>query len=362
MNAQVAGLNKTIEGLNTCFLTLTDELVASGWLEHDPQVTKAVQRTIKRLITVFRSSLVPQEDSQNDRDCHSSGSMTAGPLAPEISLDRPHNTGTLGREEMVVQSMRNAAPWEAADQSSDFQSFSYEFVPAHNNTVDLMSQLPIPRSMEPPSPTFAERLHLQAIWAGLRLLCTAEDRSQEFYQTFSHALHFHTREELGALLNKILDDSSNRLRQPPPESDVDRSWSGGLFSAWLNASDVARYFRTIGMDFDGSQGVVTLKLHPGSFPARLLNAQGLHTKGLITLCADGLEESPQQQPPHDLACLPSAAHQYLTATAQDASYFGVFAKNFAYTTQSHDTSHVFVDVSRLIHGKFLSFPGHSDIG
>jgi hypothetical protein len=201
--------------------------------------------------------------------------------------------------------------------------------------------------MEPPSPTFAQRLHLQAIRAGLRLVCTAEDSSLEFYQAFSHALHFHTREELRALLNEILDDSSNRLRQPPPESDVDKSWSGGLFSAWLNASDAAQYFRTIGMDFDGSKGVVTVKLHPGSFSARLLNVRGLHAKGLITLRADGLEESPQQQPPHDLACLPSAANEYLTTTAQDVNCFGVFAKHLAYTTRRHDTSHVFVNVSRL---------------
>ncbi|KAF2807114.1 uncharacterized protein BDZ99DRAFT_573011 [Mytilinidion resinicola] len=349
LNAQIAGLNKTIEGLNACFLTLTDELVASGWLEHNPQVTKAVQRAIERFITIVRVSHVPQEDDQTVSDCHSSGSMTTGSLAPEISLDRPHDTGTSEREETVVQSVRNAAPWEAANQPSDFQSFPCELVPAHNNTVNFMSQLRIPGSMDPPNPTFAQRLHFQAIRAGLRLVCTAEDRSMEFYRVFNRVLDFHTREGLRALLNKILNDNFNQLLQPPLESDVDRSWSGGLSCAWLNASDVARYFRTIGMDFDGSQGIVTVKMHPGSFLARLLNAQGLPATGLITLCGDGLEESPHQQPPHDLACLSSTAHHYFTATAQDASCFGIFANNIAYTTRSHNTSHISIDVSRLIH-------------
>jgi hypothetical protein len=346
--------------LNACFLTLTDELVASGWLQYDPQVTKAVQRTIERFITVVRASQVPQKDDQTVGDCHSPGSITTGQLAPEMSLDRLHDTGTVEREEMVVQSVRNAASWEVANLSSDFQSFPYELVAPYNNTVNFMSPLSIPGSMDPLSPTFAQRLHLEAIRGGLRLVCTAEDRSLEFYRVFNRVLDFRTREGHRALLNKILDENFNQLLQPPPESDADRSWSGGFSRAWLNASDVARYFRMIGMEFDGLQGIVTVKMHAGSFPARLLNAQGLPATGLITLGGDGLEESPHQRPPNDMACLSSTAHHCFTAAAQDVSSFGLFAKNFAYTPRSHDMSHISIDVSKLIHGEYLSFPDHSE--
>ena len=360
MNAQISGLNRTIEDLNACFLTLTGELVASGWLEHDPQVTKAVQRTIKRFITVVRASHVSQKDDHIVSDCHGSDSMTMEPLVPEISLDMPRDTCTLEGEEMVVQFARNAAVWEAANQPSDFQSFPRELVPPPTNTVNFMSRLPIPGSMGQLSPTFAQRLHLEAIRAGLRLVCNAEDHSLMFYRVFNRSLDFNTREGLRELLNKILDDNFNQLLQPPPESDVDRFWSGGVSGAWLSASDVARYFRTMGIDFDGLQGIVAVQMHPGSLVARLLNVQGLSATGIITPCGDGLEESLHQQLQHDLGAFSSSAHHYLTSTTQDADSVGIFAKKPAYTTRSHNMSDISIDVSRLIHGKYLSFPGHSE--
>jgi hypothetical protein len=366
---------------------LTDELVASGWLEHDPQVTQTVHRTIERFITVVRASHIPQENSQTVSDCNNSDSVTTGPLAPEntragvllpanesvitisdtgpnssttISQDlyavfnRPHNIGTSELEEMLVQSVGNAAPSKAPNRLTGFQSFPSELLPIHNDAFSFMSQLPA--SVDSLNLTFARRLHLEAIRCGLRLVYTAEDHSLEFYRVFNHVLNFHTRERFRALLSKALENNSNQLLQPLPESNLDKSWSEGLSCAWLNASDVARHFRTIGMNFDGSQGIATVEIYPGSLPARLLNAQELPATSLITLCDNGLKESQHQQPAHDLACLSSTAHDDFTATGQDVNDFGICAMNLAHTTRSHDRSHITIDVSRLIHGKYLSFP------
>lgn len=300
---------------------------------------------------VVRTSHVPQKDDDAVKDCHGSNSMTPGLLAPDISLDGSHDTVPLEREEMVVQSVRKAAPWEATNHPSDFQSFPSELVPPYN-TVNFMSQLPIPRSMDPISITFAQRIHLEAIRCGLRLACTAEDHSLQFYRVFSHVLDFHTREELRALLNKILYENFNQMLHPPPESDVDRLWPAGLSSAWLNASDVARYFRTRGMDFDGLQGIVTVKIHPGSLPARLLNAQGVPAIDLIT--------PPHQQLPHDLPSLSSNGHHYFPAAPQDVSSVGTFPKNLAYPTRSHHMTDISIEVSRLIQGEYISLSRHNE--
>lgn len=337
MNAQIAGLNRTIEDLNACFLTLTDELVASGLLEHHPQVTKVAQRTIESFIALIRESQGSQKDDQDASDFHSSVSTTPEP--PSLEIDLLRDSGTLKHKEVAVKSVPNAAPWEAAGQPWEVQSFPYQLVPSHNPTVNFMPQLPILESMDPLRPTFAHRLHLEAMRAGLRLAITAEDRSLEVYRVFHLVLDSPTRHALVAALSMALNDSFNQLHHPPPESDVDRSC--------FNASDVARYFRTIGMDFDGMHGIVTVKMHPGSSPARVFN----EGPPAITFRGDGLKESPHPQPPHDSTYVSGTAHSPFTSTAQDV---GVYA------TRGHDMSHVSIDVSRLIHGEYLSFPSDGE--
>ncbi|RMZ77501.1 hypothetical protein DV737_g4306, partial [Chaetothyriales sp. CBS 132003] len=270
---------------------------------------------------------------------------------PEIGLAKPHATDALDPEEMVVQSVRSAVRSKASNQPLNFQSTPGEPVPICNNGVNSISRLLVPDSTGSLSPTFAQRLHVEALRAGLQLVCTAEDRSLDFYRVFNHVLDTTTRERFRALMSRSLDNSFSYLLQPPPESDVDSSWSGGLSCAWLNASDVARYFRSIGMDFDGSQDVVTIKIHPGSFPAGLVNAQGQHAASRMRLSNDGLEKSTyQQQQPHDEARFSSTVHHTFTTTALDMSSFGILAKDIAYTTRSHDAFRVSIDVSKLIHG------------
>jgi hypothetical protein len=68
LNAEVTNLHKTIEKLNAYFLTFTDDLVASGWLEQDPQATESLQKTIEHFITVVRASHVLKKDNASASD------------------------------------------------------------------------------------------------------------------------------------------------------------------------------------------------------------------------------------------------------------------------------------------------------
>lgn len=305
----------------------------SGLLEHHPQVTKVAQRAIETFIAVIRESQGSRKDDQavsdfHGRDLHSSVSTTPEP--PSLEIDLLHDSGTLKHKEVVVKPVRDAAPWEAAGQPWDFESIPYELEPPHNTTLNFVPQLHSLEPMDPLSPTFAQRLHLEAIRGGLQLISTAEDRSLTVYRVFNLVLDSHSRHGLIAALSTALNDRLHQWHHPPPESHVD--------NPRLNASDVARYFRTMGMDFDGKHGIVTVKMHPEFLPARLFNAG----PPAITFRGDGMEESPHQQPPHDSTYLSGPAPHHFTSTAQDVS---------AYGTRGHNMSYVSIDVSRLIHGE-----------
>jgi hypothetical protein len=129
---------------------------------------------------------------------------------------------------------------KATDRPTSFQSSPYEIVPGHNNLFNYLPQLP--RSVDLFAPNFAQRLHVQAIRAGLQLVCTAEDSSQLFYRVFNRVLDISTREGYRAYLNRVLRENFNQSPNPPSESDLDKLWSEGESCVWLNASDVANHF------------------------------------------------------------------------------------------------------------------------
>jgi hypothetical protein len=134
-----------------------------------------------------------------------------------------------------------------------------------------------------------------------------------------------------------LDENFNQSLQAPPESHLDKLWSGEESCVWLNASDVASYFRSLGMDFDSSLDIVNVERNPKVLQNIWHYTQDLPATGLASLCGDGFMESQQQQTVHDAARLSSTAYQHLTETAQDANEFG--------------GSFMSVDVSKLIHGE-----------
>jgi hypothetical protein len=384
LNAQINNLHNTIEKLNECFLTFTDALVASGWLEQDPQVTKSLQSAIEHFITVVQASQVLKEDNSNASDDSDSVSLAAELSVPKdnqhtvplpvnesilttsgpgvdssttmiqelyVTFNKSHSTTAPKIKETVVQSLRNTVP-NIPNGPTSFQTRPYD--------IDTFNYVPqLPRSTNVFKLTFAQKLHIEAIRAGLRLVCTAEERSQLFYQVFNRVLDFPTRESYRALLSRILNENLNNSLQPPPESDLDKLWSEGESCVWLNASDVASHFRSIGMDFDSSLDIVDVEINPQDLPNILHDTQGLPATRSVTLFGNGFAESQQQQQPsYDAALLSSTAYQHFTGAAQHANDFGFCTIDPTYSAQCYENLILSVDVARLIHGEYLFFrPG-----
>lgn len=374
---QVADLQKTINNLNTCFLTFTDELVASGWLEKDPQVTKSLQSTIEHFITIARTSHVHDENNLTTGGKGDSGSSATISPAPEDgqnaaavpwneSTDLMLNTGmnlstitihdlygTSSRqqhtaasepEEIVAQSVQNN---DTAGPTS-LQIFPYGSIPAYNDTLNYMPQTSIPADLF--KLTFAQKLHIEAIRAGLRLVCTAEDSSQLFFRVFRRVLDFSTRESYRAHLNRVLNKNFGQSLLPPPESDLEKLWPGGDSSVWLNASDVASHFRSIGMDFDSSLDIVNVEVNPRFLPNTQRDMEP--GAGLATFPVDGFSKFRHQQRPNNGTGFSGAAYQQrVVAASQAVDESGIYTTGPAYTTRSYGRSFMSVDMSRLIHGE-----------
>jgi hypothetical protein len=392
LTAQNTDLHKTIEKLNSCFLTFTDDLVASGWLSQDPQVTKSLQRTIEHFITVVRESHTCEEDSLTAHDEDDFESAATKSPAPDDTEDAspsavtpvdestitvssteihpgttirhlnttfgiPYNTAA--SEHMDIQSVRNNAISEASYGPTSFEDIPFEFVSFLNDVLNYKPELTRPLNL--PKPTFAQKLHTEAIRTGLHLVCNAEDSSQLFFRVFNRVLDLPTREGYRARLTRILDENSNRLLQPPPANDLDKLWSGES-SVWLNASDVANHFRSIGMDFDSSPDIADEVTDPNYLPT-WTDMQDLPATGIDTISSDGFAKSPHQQPPHDMTYLSSTSYQHFTGAAQGANEFGISARHPTHNTRGYGRSFMpvdvsSVDVSKLIRGEYLSLrPG-----
>jgi hypothetical protein len=390
LNTQVTGLHKTIENLNACFLTFTDDLVASGLLEQDPQVTKSLQRTIEHFINVVRASNVIEDDNPTTCDDGDSGSAAtdsaatdspisessqeAAPLpviestvtisdtgmnsstrlAQDIhaTFDRSWNNATSDRKEMAVQFVRDTRLSEASNApngATSFQNFPFELVPDQNYLFNYIP--PTPPLMGLFKLTFAQKLHMEAIRAGLRLVYAAEEGSQLFYRVFNCFLDFPTRESYRAHLNRVLYENFNYSLQPPPESNPSELWSGGESYVWLNASDVASHFRAIGMDFDSSLDVVNVEINPRYLPTMQHDMQDLPITRPVSPAGDSFTESQHQQPPREVTSLSSTAYQHFTGGPQNSSRFRASAIDPAHSTGSYERSFMSVDVSKLIHGE-----------
>jgi hypothetical protein len=377
-------LHKTIEKLNARFLDFTNDLVASGVLEQDPQVTKSLQRTIEHFITVVRASHVLTGDISTADDDGSGSATTESPI-PEDSQDAlsvnestitisgtgKNSTSMMNQDlyttfrglhntaapelEMVDESVRNNAISEAPSGPTDIQSFPSKHLPPRNDIFNCEPQPPRPMNLC--KLTFAQKLHMEAIRAGLRLVCTAEDGSQLFYQVFSRVLDFPTRESYRARLSRILDENFNECLLPPPESDLGKIWPGEESFVWLNASDVVSHFRSIGVDIDSSLDIVKGEINPECLPNKWADVQDLPAAELTTLCDDGFAEPQHRQLSHQMAWLSNTTYQHFTGAAQDANEFGNCAMDPTYKSRGHGKSFMSVNVhvSTLIHGEYY-FP------
>jgi hypothetical protein len=371
---QVADLHKTINNLNACFLDFTDHLLASGWLDRDPKVTRSLQSTIEHFITIVRTSHAHDEFTSGKEDSRSSATIVpaledgqdsaalswnnytaltsnTGMKLNTITIEdldgapsRQQPTAAFGLEEKVAESVQN----DEIPGPASLEVFSYRSIPGYNDTLNYMPQVPIPADLF--KPTFAQKLHIEAIRAGLRLVCTAEDRSQLFFRVFRRVLDFSTRENYRAHLNRVLNENFGQLLLPPPESNPEDLWPGGYSSLWLNASDVASQFRSIGMDFDSSLDIVNVEAKPKFLPDIWPDMEP--GAGFTPFSVGRFSTARHQQRPNNRIGFHGPAYQgHGIATSQVVDESGLHGTGLADTTGSHGGSFMSVSVSRLIHGE-----------
>ncbi|KAF2664682.1 hypothetical protein BT63DRAFT_464773 [Microthyrium microscopicum] len=345
LTLQNSDLQKTIEDLSACFLSFTDDLVASGWLEQDRIVAKKLQATIEQFIAITRASQSPiTENPAGDEHFESPGTTDSSPAEfiqdlatpsplkeplptatgidmsstqmilpnPQETLSRKYTTSTTESRNMLTQTLPRATIFSSLNVPPSPQSYPRGPMPTHNPLLDYLPR--IPRSINFFKPSFAQKLQLEAIRAGLRLVSTAEDNSSLFYRTFNRILDLPTRETFRSRLYQALDD--NKSLHPPPEN---ASWSESESFAWLNASDVARHFRSIGIDIDSSLDIV-----------EMVQMESGYWQGFATFSGN--------EQPYDMRAL------------YHANELDEYAINPAYNNNGGYTgSSVTVDLSKLIH-------------
>jgi hypothetical protein len=370
LNAQITKLHEAIENLNASFLTFTDALVASGCLDQDPQVTTSLQRTIEHFINVVQESHVVTEDTTiADDDTNSGLTCTEWSRLDDVqgavfqpvnissttesttesnteehpstienhdlctAFNWPKDAAPCDQRDLIVQVVQNTLTTKALDEPMNSQNPPYKALPVQNDTFSYMPHLP--RSVDSFRPTFAQKLHLEAIRAGLRLVCSAENNSQLFFRVFNRVLDNRTRESYRAHLSRILGETFSQTPGPPPESETENFRSRRETGIWFNASDVARYFRSIGIDFDSSPDIVHVEV-------------GYHLPSMW----------------HDTQDLPATefAKPHGNSFANSANFIQAVGdvnnfRIFDYHTKYFRRSVISVNVSTLIQGRLLTPSG-----
>jgi hypothetical protein len=355
-------------------------------MDQSQQLTKSLQKTIKRFITVVRAAQVVKENNSTPYDIENSDSdldvlkspilmefqdatllpviesksttsdagMSSSMMATTTLLSttiRSQNSLDFEHKELVAQDGRSDVIPEADVEAANLRNFAYGFFSAELDSLDYKLQLPKPMNLF--KLTFAQKLHMEAIKAGLRLVSTAEDSSQLFYRVFNRILDFSTRESYRALLSRVLYENFDQSLQPPPETGLDKLSSGGESCVWLHASDVATYFRSVGMDIDSSPDIVSIDIHPKFWSNRGSNIQNLPAPGFITLLDDNdFAKQSSQEALHGVPFISINSSQNFTGAARGSNEHKFHTLNPVYNTQHYGNSPMSVDVSKLIHGKY----------
>lgn len=375
LEAQVNSLQKTVDDLNTCFLAFTDDLFVSGWLEKAPKVASSLQATIENFISIVHASNSHSRnhDTVNDRDestptsysiAHTGPTQDAnhfsvadsgiavGSILVQGSDDTPNgvyasvnseltkSTTKIKQDRMTLQTSRSPA------QS---RSFSPLYMPAYKDMFNYIPRLA--RQIDLMRLNFAQKLHMETIKAGLELISTAEDNSQLFFHVFSQVSDHHTRETYKRHFSRILDKYHNNAFEALPGAGIYSQWSGRKSWLWLNASEVASHFRSLGMNVDSPSGTISVEVD-SSFPADMwYQREGLSAHQSFR--SHGNDASITHQASTDQAYLISTVPTYNAKAAQAANDYDISSFH-SLTNARSQRSRIFVDVSQLIHGEHPS--------
>jgi hypothetical protein len=286
LQGQVDNLHNTIEGLNSCFLALTDVLTTSEWLGKDTHVAGALKRSIETFLQLTGSS----------GDSHGSLNELTVDMPPEESLEvetfedfTPHASpvGQMATHETArkLLAVKGRSPQEISSALRRTSLGSpIRFGESHINArvFNINSKIldgppDVPSSFKPtqlnltffptaswPPPkvddlNFAKRLHRAAFQGGYRLARNAKQEYVDYQRVFKYTLNFHTNETLLTFLAKVVNENYDSYFEAP-DANLPSVLGESKFRGWLNATEVAEYLSEKGFIFDGSQSYAELDM------------------------------------------------------------------------------------------------------
>ncbi|KIW00846.1 uncharacterized protein PV09_07606 [Verruconis gallopava] len=291
LTSEVNELQQSIETLNTCFLTFTDDLVASGLLKCDENLAKSLQRTIERFVSVARESHNRSENSACTKDENTMTSETRSPLAGKCDgkitfetqkgsttttfssvgiFNQTHDAVSLSSKlykatavedgKIVTPTAQNVINSTANKPFTSFQNGPDERMPLFQDSFSYLTRTPA--SIGVLKLNFAQRLQMETLSAGLRLLDSAREGSLIFRRVFNCVLDSSTRELFRNSLQNQLNKTFYGSFSVPSERDGENTWNGGESNVWIYSSGVDVYFRSMGIDLNVTEELVELGITP----------------------------------------------------------------------------------------------------
>ncbi|KUJ17793.1 uncharacterized protein LY89DRAFT_781920 [Mollisia scopiformis] len=268
LGKEVDHLNGIIEGLNNTFVSFTDVLAKSKWLEMDACMASELKSTIQTFLELTQSSPEPISRGEAAAPLHSASKHAAPNIVPEnltspssSSSPRPTNHEKIrGYSGSAIGSATSSSPQGRSTESTSAfgptntsSNFSSILSPSFSIPSPYLSLSAIQSMSWQTLPTnevsFAGRLHRAAYEEGHRILCNWDRELYSYQQVFSYMLGAHTRDSLFWYLSKALNENLHGVLDPPeqlfPLADVTFQTN-----SWLNATEVYQYFRMNGIDFD----------------------------------------------------------------------------------------------------------------
>jgi hypothetical protein len=287
---QVSNLRQTVEGLNSCFVDLIDDLTVAGSLEADSDSAEAIKKSIEKFLSLIKASQAWETELEDGTFAAiaSEASTTAGMACNSTessAIDLASSTSPVDSSHQVMfQQPNESFQPMSPDSLVEDDQLSREIVPVtprawravadslgqqRYSTLGTNSPFPIFKSMAPQhnierfsnlglrllatqSLSFAQRLQITAYQTALRVVLTSDVQVEVFQRAFNTLPSPRVVSKLKEFYTKVLNENFQNLLFPPTPDFPNLAGTGAEPSGWLNASQVEAYFRRRGLDLDDS--------------------------------------------------------------------------------------------------------------
>jgi hypothetical protein len=365
LSNEVDQLHCTIDGLNKTFLSFTDALTTSEWLENDAYVAGELRNTIRTFLELTQS---PHEPSSREEvhtfrenahkhmksdvvlknpeyspsfsgssECSATVETTCGHSASSSAISASPAAGSIdnGVALKTASAFANTdvynRPWPYFSIPSPFLSLS---------AIQSMSWKPLAVN----ETTFSRRLHQAAYEEGYRILCNAEQEFNNYQQIFGYMLGTHTRESLFWYLTSALNENLDGVLEPPEAIHSFTNFEVQS-SGWLNATEVYHHFRMKGIDFDKYPIVAEIQIDGDNVNKSIASKEEPFNSSMLQPSAPELRtEISNYSDPFDCS---------LFTYLQNVDQFGGNSRIVSNSSALSSKRRVSVDVTKLISGECL---------